>query len=1172
MSVRIHKPYDKPILFWFLTCAFAGSVTAQSTVPPSLKEQQRRQIGIQNKASSTTGTFAGLIAEFGRNGLKGSDVDVLGGINLVLHQVSDSDMPRVVAHLEQAQLAANIPEARNEALVAFGQQKMVIIQLRQAVLAYYQELALEELARRAQELGDRQSRNLHEGISMVRGAERANRRNIVRRDLAVSEQLQVSEQESLHAEIGDILKALEHLAKREDMTLDTRPLKAKRLVEDEQLQGNTSRALEELKAKRAMSALSYEKNSRDTLWKLAQLLQPDQDKLERLLALKSKLDDLILEQGRVIVATDQLDKPIEGLDQATLEKDKNVRRIQSKIGRLKKQAATNIRRVDDAIKKLEAAVGREITKAEQDINPDPELEPKPVPEPELETALEPEPEPEGITGIYVDAIPADMDGNTVSLPDHEEGGWYQGPTDKWPPAGDGTWFYFSGDTGIDQSGERKGRGIENALFANYSNFPAAPPLQTTITGLEASVLYDVYVHFLAAPWASGQYGIKAGFLGEELPLFSDNHDDARDTKLPGEGINTFEGLIGNIEAVDGKIVVEIDISGRERSFYAGLSYAPTRDGELMLGLGKEALVQQREPENWRSLKNAELKRLKNLREQIQQESLQKHQQEQEKLRSEIRKVYDRLGVITPEEQAMRALEAVERNQGEIVDRTDFLANQLQPLAEDVFDFLQQAISPMQKARANLAADIDGAEKKSKALEEEQKALSNLESARDRLHEIIQEQAQLAESLPETAVEELQELLSKVNDLKQREQALKDSSEALQKKQDNQGLKSSKAPEQAAISQDTQSSQQEAQALSPRAGQSLSQAAEHMQASEAKLANGYNAPLAQQAAVDALAKAEQQLQGAIDAMTGNYLPMAHTAFDMIAQAQQNVADALSKLESPASIMQQIQQRQNALAESLNRNPSAPSQAQTSASQAAEQLAQSNIGSAIQSMQDTQDAIDGNQALGRAKEEQAEIQELAERLVGHGAQPAASPLADASQAIFPLTSGQIGALPVAAASALEDAQNALAAATSQAKANQPSPSQSNSLSAQTSLAQAAAALSLAQAGLGTVPGQGMAQGWGQGPGQGMGQGQGTGTGQIPSLGYGRPALRGTGDAGNWYGAGGDNGWNRSRKGTSTFIGLPQRKRGTLQQTARETYSAEYGRMIEQYLKNLSDAATN
>ena len=223
-----------------------------------------------------------------------------------------------------------------------------------------------------------------------------------------------------------------------------------------------------------------------------------------------------------------------------------------------------------------------------------------------------------------------------------------------------------------------------------------------------------------------------------------------------------------------------------------------------------------------------------------------------------------------------------------------------------------------------------------------------------------------------------------------------------------------------------------------------------------------------------------------------------------------------------------------------------------------------------MQDAQDALAGKQALGRAKEEQAEIQELAERLVGHGAQPAASPLGAASQAIFPLTSGQIGALPVAAASALEDAQNALAAATSQAKANQPSPSQSNSLSAQTSLAQAAAALSLAQVGLGTSLARSVGQTTVQDQGQHMAQGSGAGTGQ--GLGYGQPAPRGTGDKGNWHGGGGADGWRRSRKGASTFIGLPQRKRGTLQQTARETLSAEYGRMIEQYLKNLSDAATN
>ena len=182
-----------------------------------------------------------------------------------------------------------------------------------------------------------------------------------------------------------------------------------------------------------------------------------------------------------------------------------------------------------------------------------------------------------VTGIYVDAVPADKGGNTVSLADLEEGGWYEPeePTEKWPPAGDGRWFWYSGDTGISPDGEGKGKSVENALFAMYSNYPVPPALQTTITGLEESGLYDVYVHFIAADWVAGKYGIKAGFAGEELELFTDIHADARNTELPGGGIPTFEGFIGNTEAVGGKIVVEIDISGMERSYYAGLSYEKT---------------------------------------------------------------------------------------------------------------------------------------------------------------------------------------------------------------------------------------------------------------------------------------------------------------------------------------------------------------------------------------------------------------------------------------------------------------------------------------------------------------------------------------------------------------------------------------------------------------------
>ncbi|MBJ06141.1 MAG: hypothetical protein CMO40_03340, partial [Verrucomicrobiaceae bacterium] len=45
-------------------------------------------------------------------------------------------------------------------------------------------------------------------------------------------------------------------------------------------------------------------------------------------------------------------------------------------------------------------------------------------------------------------------------------------------------------------------------------------------------------------------------------------------------------------------------------------------------------------------------------------------------------------------------------------------------------------------------------------------------------------------------------------------------------------------------------------------------------------------------------------------------------------------------------------------------------------------------------------------------------------------------------------------------------------------------------------------------------------------------------------------------------------RKRSGVSKHIGLPKRDRGTLRQSQGESYSPEYGRMIEQYLKNLAD----
>jgi hypothetical protein len=120
-----------------------------------------------------------------------------------------------------------------------------------------------------------------------------------------------------------------------------------------------------------------------------------------------------------------------------------------------------------------------------------------------------------------------------------------------------------------------------------------------------------------------------------------------------------------------------------------------------------------------------------------------------------------------------------------------------------------------------------------------------------------------------------------------------------------------------------------------------------------------------------------------------------------------------------------------------------------------------------------------------------------------------------------------------------------------------------------------VALAEAGLGSPeaplagePGQQPGQEPGQEPGQ---PGQQPGS-PSPEPGQGPPPPNGDGLAVNFDGSGGADGPRVNNTGTSRFIGLPDRERGTIKQSAGESFPAEYGSMIEQYLKNLSDKASD
>jgi hypothetical protein len=313
--------------------------------------------------------------------------------------------------------------------------------------------------------------------------------------------------------------------------------------------------------------------------------------------------------------------------------------------------------------------------------------------------------------------------------------------------------------------------------------------------------------------------------------------------------------------------------------------------------------------------------------------------------------------------------------------------------------------------------------------------------------------------------------------------------------------------------------------------------------------------------------------------------------LIEKAQREVNDAMSQM-APPGLMEALRQQQEQIANALgemnepSQSAAAPTkQAHQSAAKAAQQLGDSNLKAAIASMQKAQTAMgqgmsaqqeqgqkgQSSQSLPQLSKKQADVQKLAEQLLAaqESAPPAALDqaaqlLGEASEDISPLTAGQMGPLPRGAQSALQQAQGALAKATAQASARNAPSAQANASDAAEALAQAQAALALAQAGLGSQ--QAMMSGQGQQPGQG--QGQGRGQSRQPGQGRGQPNAQANGNKGNWDGTGGADGPQRGTAGNSQYLGLPKRDRAAIQQSQSEKYPQEYGSLVEQYLKNLSD----
>jgi hypothetical protein len=488
---------------------------------------------------------------------------------------------------------------------------------------------------------------------------------------------------------------------------------------------------------------------------------------------------------------------------------------------------------------------------------------------------------------------------------------------------------------------------------------------------------------------------------------------------------------------------------------------------------------------------------------------------------------------------------------------------------------QAAIDALQRADQQLAQDIA-------ELEQAQKDLAQIEEMLKKLVAIIEEQQSTQFATARQATRPMPEI-----------EAVK----ALALRQD-------------ALATNTAALQQESAALVPAASSHLGSAREHMMGAKADLDQTAPQPAQpkQREALTSLYLAKKEFENKINELRDKLgLPPAQDADGLaeaqkrIEEAQRQVSEARQQLQqAPPGVMETLQKQQQEIASALNelrqdaKNPKAIAPAEQAASEAAQQLGKSDLPKAIDSMKAAQSSMQqaqqqgqqGQQGKGTASlselgKQQAEIQKAAEALMTaqqnapqSAMQDAAEALQQANDAISPITAGALGQMPAGAQSALQSAQGSTAQGSAQAQAGQNSPAQQSAAAAAQALAQAQAALALAQAGIGSdaaMAQQGEGKGQGQGKGKGQGQGQGQTQANAQGRGKGQPSPQGNGNVGNWDGTGGADGPRQGTAGSSSFTRLPNRDRAALQQSQAEKYPQEYGPLVEQYLRNLSDQAT-
>ena len=272
-------------------------------------QQEQRQEQIKTSTQRVGRQVDGLIAEFQRNGIAGEDVRILSGIRSVLGRLSEKDMTKVVALLQEAR-EKNDGSSRQKITSAYSGQKGIILQLRQLLSEFQQQQALQDLAARFEELARKQTVNLKETTGLADLKTSARRSSTSTERQAMSLQLQEIQEIAIKDETQVVLSELEKLSRHPEAHISAVANPAAEKAKTDRLIPGLEEAVAHLKTAALPKAMESETRSRDLLRELARLLGTPVKPTEALRDAMAEMDALIEQEKALIALTRQLGKGV----------------------------------------------------------------------------------------------------------------------------------------------------------------------------------------------------------------------------------------------------------------------------------------------------------------------------------------------------------------------------------------------------------------------------------------------------------------------------------------------------------------------------------------------------------------------------------------------------------------------------------------------------------------------------------------------------------------------------------------------------------------------------------------------------------------------------------------------------------------------------------------------